>query len=98
MMKRLKEILVSSSQKKVTAGIKATRESRNAMMSYLRASCLSNEPSPNQQLAGKVAKVTGFPVSDRLVALTNPSITPTQTLDGSPLWQTKFPCCKMRTL
>ena len=58
------------------------------MTSYLRASGLSIEPSPNQELAGKVAKVTDFPVSDTLPALTSPSITPTQTLDGSPLWHT----------
>ena len=77
---------MSNSQKKVRSGINATYDWRNAMTSYLRASCLSIEPSPNQELAGRVAKVTDLPLSDTLSALTSPSITPTQTLDGSPLW------------
>jgi len=58
-IKRLKEMLLSSSQKNVTAGINATREERIATTSYLRCSSLSSEPSPNQQKAGKAANVHG---------------------------------------
>src|ERR1700730_1766056 len=90
-MNRLKEMLLSSSQKKVAAGINATRDSRIATTSYLRASCFNNDPSPNHELAVKVAKVTDLPCSERLPALINPSTTPTQTLDGSPLWHAKLP-------
>ena len=77
--KRLNEMLVSKSQK-VLSGIRATRDSRSAITSYLRTSRLSPEPSPNHEPAGTAAKVSDLPEQEALTSFTSPSMTPTQAL------------------
>lgn len=70
----------SKSQKNLLSGIRATRDSRSAITSYLRTSRLSTEPSPNHEPAGTAAKVTDLPEQEALTSFTSPSMTPTQAL------------------
>src|SRR5450830_1773507 len=61
------------------------------MVSYLRGSRFSSEPSPNQLPGGTPIKVMALPEAEKLFIFTMPLMMPIQFSTGSPLRQTKPP-------
>src|SRR2546422_916255 len=84
-------MLTSHSQLNVARLTHATRVARSAIASYLRASVLSIEPSPNQPPAATPVNVIDLPAGDTTLIFSSPSMTPIQCSTGSPLRHTKAP-------